>query len=86
MADATIKKYQQFRGQPRLPKFASPRRYDLWLKPDLDACKFSGSVDIDVYVSSDTKILVLNAAELTFDSNKYVQFKSPNEVLLLLLP
>lgn len=80
-----MKKYQQFRGQPRLPKFASPKRYDLWLKPDLDACKFSGSVDIDVDVISDTKFLVLNAAELTFDSSKSVQFKSSNKVLLLLM-
>lgn len=76
-----MKKYEQFRGQPRLPKFASPKRYDLRLKPDLEACKFSGAVDIDVDVTSDTKYLVLNAAELTFDSNKPVQFKSSNKVL-----
>ncbi|CAI9093745.1 OLC1v1029306C1 [Oldenlandia corymbosa var. corymbosa] len=74
------KKYQQFRGQPRLPKFAVPRRYDLHLKPDLDACKFSGAVQITVDVVSATKHLVLNAAELSVDS-KSVQFKTPTKVL-----
>lgn len=84
MADLATKKYEQFRGQPRLPKFALPKRYDLKLKPDLDACKFSGAVDIAVDVVSETKFLVLNAAELSIDS-KSVQFKSPNKVLVLLI-
>ncbi|XP_042002862.1 aminopeptidase M1-like isoform X1 [Salvia splendens] len=57
--------YSQFRGQPRLPKFAIPKRYDLKLKPDLAACKFAGAVQISVDVVSDTKFLVLNAAELS---------------------
>jgi puromycin-sensitive aminopeptidase len=55
---------EQFRGQPRLPKFATPRRYDLRLTPDLDACAFSGSVAVSLDVASPTRFLVLNAAEL----------------------
>lgn len=54
----------RFRGQPRLPKFAVPKRYDISLKPDLCLCKFSGSVAIDIDILSDTRFLVLNAADL----------------------
>lgn len=54
----------QFKGQPRLPKFALPKRYDIYLKPDLCLCKFSGSVSIDIDILSDTRFLVLNAADL----------------------
>lgn len=67
--------FDQFKRQPRLPKFAIPKRYDLKLKPDLAACKFSGTVDISVDVVADTKFIVLNAAELSVDSNS-VKFKS----------
>ncbi|KAG6389346.1 hypothetical protein SASPL_150814 [Salvia splendens] len=73
-------KYPQFRGQPRLPKFAIPKRYDLKLNPDLAACKFTGAVQISVDVVSDTKFLVLNAAELSVSSNS-VKFASANKVL-----
>ncbi|XP_009802370.1 aminopeptidase M1 [Nicotiana sylvestris] len=72
-------KYNQFKGQPRLPKFAVPKRYDLRLKPDLVACKFTGAVDISVDVVSDTKFIVLNAAELSVDP-KSVLFKSSTKV------
>nr|GMC49388.1 aminopeptidase M1 [Ipomoea batatas] len=73
-------KYEQFKGQPRLPQFAVPKRYDIRLKPDLVACKFAGSVDISVDVVSDTKFLVLNAAELTVNP-KSVVFKAQHKVL-----
>ncbi|KAK4388721.1 Aminopeptidase M1 [Sesamum angolense] len=73
-------KHSQFRGQPRLPKFAIPKRYDLKLKPDLTAFKFAGAVQISVDVVSDTKFLVLNAAELSIKPNS-VSFASHNEVL-----
>ncbi|CAA0838041.1 Aminopeptidase M1 [Striga hermonthica] len=73
-------KHSQFKGQPRLPKFAVPKRYDLKLKPDLTACKFSGAVQISVDVVSDTKFLVLNAAELAVDP-KSVTFTSSDKVL-----
>ncbi|KAJ8442827.1 LOW QUALITY PROTEIN: hypothetical protein Cgig2_016293 [Carnegiea gigantea] len=59
----------QFKGQPRLPKFALPKRYDIKLKPDLVSCKFSGVVSIDLDVVSPTKFLVLNAADLDIDSH-----------------
>lgn len=68
-------KHQQFRGQARLPKFAVPKSYDIKLKPDLNACKFSGTVEIAVDVVGDTKFLVLNAAEIDVDS-KSVKFRS----------
>ncbi|GJN19347.1 hypothetical protein PR202_gb06614 [Eleusine coracana subsp. coracana] len=64
MAAAADQTAEQFRGQPRLPKFATPRRYDLRLTPDLDACAFSGSVEVFLDVAAPTRFLVLNAAEL----------------------
>ncbi|KAH6761337.1 aminopeptidase M1 [Perilla frutescens var. frutescens] len=73
-------KYSQFRGQPRLPKFVIPKRYDLKLKPDLVACKFAGAVQISADVVSDTKFVVLNAAELSVNP-KSVTFASENKVV-----
>ncbi|KAK9070775.1 hypothetical protein SSX86_011177 [Deinandra increscens subsp. villosa] len=70
-------KYQQFRCQPRLPKFAIPNSYDLKLKPDLIACEFSGAVEIRLEIVADTKFIVLNAADLSIDS-KSVRFQSGN--------
>ncbi|GJM90611.1 hypothetical protein PR202_ga06911 [Eleusine coracana subsp. coracana] len=64
MAAAADQTAEQFRGQPRLPKFATPRRYNLRLTPDLDACVFSGSVEVSLDVTAPTRFLVLNAAEL----------------------
>ncbi|XVF25182.1 hypothetical protein REPUB_Repub13aG0191300 [Reevesia pubescens] len=55
---------EQFKGQPRLPQFAIPKRYDLSLKLDLSACTFSGSVHINLSVMEATKSIVLNACEL----------------------
>jgi puromycin-sensitive aminopeptidase len=55
---------EQFRGQARLPHFATPRRYDLRLTPDLAACAFAGSVSVSLGVTAPTRFLVLNAAEL----------------------
>ncbi|CAF2068169.1 unnamed protein product [Brassica napus] len=57
----------QFKGQPRLPKFAVPKRYDLRLTPDLVACTFTGTVAIDLDVVADTRFIVLNAADLAFN-------------------
>ncbi|KAJ9168198.1 hypothetical protein P3X46_019754 [Hevea brasiliensis] len=58
----------QFKGQPRLPKFAVPKRYDIRLKPDLSACTFAGSVSIVLDIFADTKFIVLNAADLSVNS------------------
>ncbi|KAG0454695.1 hypothetical protein HPP92_023987 [Vanilla planifolia] len=64
-----------FKGQPRLPKFAVPTKYEIFLKPDLRTCKFSGNVLITVDVVEDTRFLVLNAAELSIE-NGSVWFRS----------
>lgn len=56
---------EQFKGQPRLPKFAIPKCYDIRLKPDLSACKFTGFVSIELDIVAGTKFIVLNAAELS---------------------
>lgn len=72
---AETQSLKQFEGQARLPKFAVPKRYDIFLKPDLDACKFTGTVKITVDVVEDTRYLVLNAAELTVH-NKSVWFQA----------
>ncbi|KAK4277320.1 hypothetical protein QN277_015335 [Acacia crassicarpa] len=55
----------QFKGQPRLPKFAVPKRYDVRLRPDLVDCCFSGSVAIHLDIVAPTSYIVLNAAELS---------------------
>ncbi|KAL2545045.1 Aminopeptidase M1 [Forsythia ovata] len=75
-----MQKFSQFKGQPRLPKFAIPKHYDLKLKPDLTACKFTGAVIISVDVISDTKLLVLNTAELSVNPNS-VKFTSNDKVV-----
>ncbi|XP_030928985.1 aminopeptidase M1-like [Quercus lobata] len=62
------KSIEQFKGQPRLPKFAVPIRYNIRLKPDLNACKFAGSVAIELNIVADTSFIVLNAAELSVDT------------------
>ncbi|KAJ3708907.1 hypothetical protein LUZ61_012612 [Rhynchospora tenuis] len=59
---------ENFKGQPRLPDFAAPRHYDIFLKPDLLACIFSGSATITVDVLLPTRFLVLNAADLSIDT------------------
>ncbi|KAJ8649899.1 hypothetical protein MRB53_002922 [Persea americana] len=60
---------EQFKAQPRLPKFAIPKRYDLKLKPDLSSCKFTGFVQIDLQIASETRFIVLNAADLSFENS-----------------
>ncbi|EPS63116.1 hypothetical protein M569_11670, partial [Genlisea aurea] len=69
----------QFRGQPRLPTFAVPKRYDLKLKPDLVGCTFVGSVQISVDVVSATSFLVLNASDLALEI-KAVTFASNDKL------
>ncbi|KAL3013375.1 hypothetical protein AAZX31_06G049800 [Glycine max] len=63
----------QFKGKPRLPKFAVPKRYDLRLKPDLVAHRFAGSVAVHLDIVPATSFIVLNAAELSV-SNDAVSF------------
>ncbi|TKW32831.1 hypothetical protein SEVIR_2G193100v4 [Setaria viridis] len=82
----------QFRGQARLPRFAAPRHYDLRLRPDLDACTFTGTAAVTVAVSAPTRFLVLNAADLSVDrasirfrdlAPKDVVFFEDDEILVL---
>ncbi len=51
----------------RLPRTVLPRRYDLRLRPDLDAATFTGTVAVEVEVAEATAEVVLNAIELTVD-------------------
>ncbi|XP_056167081.1 aminopeptidase M1-like isoform X6 [Syzygium oleosum] len=72
---------EQFKGQPRLPKFAWPKRYDIRLKPDLAACKFAGSVAVDLDVVGETKLIVLNVADLSIqDGTVSFTSKASSEV------
>ncbi|KAL0013197.1 hypothetical protein SO802_000266 [Lithocarpus litseifolius] len=73
---------EQFKGQPRLPKFAVPKRYDIRLKPDLSACKFSGSVAIELNIVADTRFIVLNATELSVDTTSVSFTHSSNSKVL----
>jgi aminopeptidase N len=51
----------------RLPRTASPSRYDLVLAPDLEAATFTGSVDVAVDVHRPVDELVCNAVDLEID-------------------
>src|SRR5262245_12306980 len=51
----------------RLPRTASPTRYDLVLEPDLDAATFRGAVEVALDVHTTADELVCNAAELEID-------------------
>ncbi|KAL0017654.1 hypothetical protein SO802_004723 [Lithocarpus litseifolius] len=62
------KMMEQLKGQSRLPKFAVPKRYDIWLKPNLSTCKFAGSVAIELNIVADTSFIILNVAELSIDT------------------
>ncbi|XP_058222538.1 aminopeptidase M1 [Rhododendron vialii] len=73
-------KYEQFKGQPRLPTSVVPKRYEIKLKPDLASCTFAGTVEISVDVVAETKFIVLNAADLTV-SRDGVRFSSGAKVL-----
>ncbi|CAL9102193.1 unnamed protein product [Musa textilis] len=68
---------ERFKSQPRLPGFAIPRRYDLFLRPDLSSCRFAGSAQIAVDVVDDTRFLILNAADLDIDGGS-VWFRNPS--------
>ncbi len=48
----------------RLPRTATPSRYELEVDTDLTTSRFTGSVDISIAVHQPTSEIVLNAAEL----------------------
>ncbi len=51
----------------RLPTTATPTRYDVRLRPALDAATFAGEVTVQVDLAAPVDRLVLNAAELTIN-------------------
>ncbi|KAJ8484960.1 hypothetical protein OPV22_017445 [Ensete ventricosum] len=70
---------EEFKGRPRLPRFALPRQYDLTIALDLVCSTFSGAVEIAIDVVSSTRFLVLNAADLSVD-HQSVWFRSQGSV------
>ncbi|RRT34765.1 hypothetical protein B296_00046625 [Ensete ventricosum] len=66
---------EEFKGRPRLPRFALPRQYDLTIALDLVRSTFSGAVEIAIDVVSSTRFLVLNAADLSVDHQSVVSVK-----------
>lgn len=52
----------------RLPRNATPIRYDLILEPDLDSASFSGKCTATIQIHGPTSTLVLNAIELEITS------------------
>ena len=49
---------------PRLPDSVIPHRYTIELRPDIPTATFSGRVSIDVEITTKTREIVLNAADL----------------------
>ncbi|GMQ08224.1 hypothetical protein CsSME_00052052 [Camellia sinensis var. sinensis] len=84
--EAEKQSIEQFKNQTRLPKFAIPNRYDLTLNPDLFACTFSGTVQINLSILQITKFIVLNALELVIDQASFTNPQNqkcvPSDVVL----
>ncbi len=57
MTDAALAPY-------RLPRSATPVRYDLEFAPDLDAATFHGSARVEILLSEDVSEIVMNATDL----------------------
>jgi aminopeptidase N len=51
----------------QLPSDATPLHYDLELTPDADNLRFQARVRITLDVNASTRVIVLNAGDLTFD-------------------
>ena len=52
----------------RLPENVVPESYQLLLNPDLDKATFAGDESIRIRILRPTSQIVLNAAEVTFES------------------
>ncbi len=52
----------------RLPKYASPTKYNIELSPDLQEKKFLGNVDLSINILEKTNEISLNVAELQISS------------------
>ncbi|XP_050285452.1 aminopeptidase M1-like isoform X1 [Quercus robur] len=87
METKTKQSIEQFKGQTRLPKFAIPTSYDLYIKLDLTACTFSGTVQVNLNIIEHTKFLVLNVLELdvhqVWFTNSNHQTYKPCDVVVL---
>ncbi|RNA09032.1 puromycin-sensitive aminopeptidase-like [Brachionus plicatilis] len=82
----------------RLPKNVLPVNYTLELQPDFTNFTFTGRVDIDVKVSSETNTVLLNSAELSFKEAVFetatgtkmtssdVKLDEPNELATIVFP
>ena len=71
----------------RLPTFASPRRYELHLAPDLEASTFDGTAEIEIEVRERTDRVVCNADELdVFDATLATGWPSDGDTLGAPLP
>jgi aminopeptidase N len=54
-------------GRIVLPTTAAPLHYDISVQPDAAKLTFNGTVTIDIEVKAETRTLVLNAADISFD-------------------
>ncbi len=63
----------------RLPRAIEPLAYRVELVPDLEAARFSGSVEVDVRVHEPTEHVVLNAAELEIATASVIVVAGGNE-------
>jgi len=57
----------------RLPRTVEPERYELTLKPDLDAARFSGEENVRVLIHDETDVIKLNAVELEILSAELIE-------------
>ncbi|WP_455378274.1 M1 family aminopeptidase [Petrachloros mirabilis] len=67
-ADMIHKDNEQLLDPYRLPRHIIPTRYEIRLEPDLPTAKFHGKEVISLMVQQTTKVIVLNAAELTIEN------------------
>ncbi|BFG42109.1 hypothetical protein CerSpe_283830 [Prunus speciosa] len=62
---------EQFKGHPRLPKFAVPKGYDdMTFKPDLTAFNFGGAVAVELDIISDIWLVVRRCRFRVFYSQR----------------
>lgn len=57
----------------RLPRTVEPERYELTLKPDLDAASFSGEENVRVIIHDDTDVIKLNSVDLDILSAELIE-------------
>jgi aminopeptidase N len=62
----------------RLPTNVQPLNYSLTLEPNLETFIFEGEAKIDIKISSPTDRIILNSAELNFDTAHFSPSTSPS--------